>query len=221
MIKNSVTIINMKKISTYFILSTAVLFVGCVSSKRVETQPIKFQAPPQQQRVQVAAPPPEQDSMIPFTRELYYRLKANNQDIRKLQFFVDQTIILSRGLSQDKLYIDQGKVVNQFGVNENKIELPALTPGIVEAIEPDGLRVSFESPNNNLKFINNKYSPEFFVFSGTNWDNGTAEVTYKGTTYKASCGTCSSIADARLVVRQKDIQAGETKVTTIIGRTIN
>jgi hypothetical protein len=205
----------MKTISIYIIL----LFVSlqsCVSSKKSETPPIVFQAPAKvQPKVEDA------DSMIPFTRELYNRLRYNNQDIRKLQFFVDQTIILSRGLSQDKLYIDQGKVVNQFGVNENKIELPALTPGVIEAIEPDGLRVSFESPNNNLKFINNKYSPEFFVFSGTNWESGTAEVTYKGTTYKASCGTCSSVADAKLVVRRKDVMAGETKTNIIIGRTIN
>ena len=207
----------MKQLSTYFTFLTFMFLISCVPSKKVEA-PIKFQAPPTKIE---PAPAPEQDSMISFTRELYNRLRQNNQDIRKLQFFVDQTIILSRGLSQDKLYIDQAKVVNQYGVNENKIELPALTPGIVEAIEPDGLRVSFESPNNNFKFINNKYSPEFFAFSGTNWDNGTAEVAYKGTTYKASCGTCSSVADAKLVVRQKDVMAGEIKVNTIIGRSIN
>lgn len=195
------------------------LFASCVSSKPAEA-PIKFVAPPVA-KVEPVAAPVDQDSMIPFTRELYNRLRANNQDIRKLQFFVDQTLILSRGLSQDKLYIDQGKVINQTGVNENKIELPALTPGVVEAIEPDGLRVSFESANNNLKFINNKYSPEFFIFSGTNWENGTAEVAYKGTTYRASCGTCSSIADAKLVVRQKDIMAGDTKTNVLIGRTIH
>jgi hypothetical protein len=207
----------MKQISTFSLLITISL-VSCVSSRKADA-PIKFTAPPQP-KVEMAAPV-EQDSMIPFTRELYNRLRANSQDIRKLQFFVDQTLILSRGLSQDKLYIDQGKVVNQFGVNENKIELPALTPGVVEAIDPDGLRVSFESANNNLKFINNKYSPEFFIFSGTNWENGTAEVAYKGTTYRASCGTCGSIADAKLVVRQKDVMAGDTKTTTITGRTVH
>lgn len=207
----------MKHLSTYFTFLIITFLISCVSSKKVEA-PIKFQAPPTKVE---PAPVPEQDSMIPFTRELYNRLRLNNQDIRKLQFFVDQTIILSRGLSQDKLYIDQAKIVNQYGINENKIELPALTPGVVEAIEPDGLRISFESPNNNFKFINNKYSPEFFAFSGTNWDNGTAEVAYKGTTYKASCGTCSSIADAKLVVRQKDVMAGETKLTVIPGRIIN
>lgn len=207
----------MKQLSTYFTFLTIIFFISCVPNKKVEA-PIKFQSPPTKIE---PAPTPEQDSMIPFTRELYNRLRENKQDIRKLQFFVDQTIILSRGSSQDKLYIDQAKVVNQYGVNENKIELPALTPGVVEAIEPDGLRVSFESPNNNFKFINNKYSPEFFAFSGTNWDNGTAEVTYNGTTFKASCGTCSSVADAKLVVRQKDVMAGETKLKTLGGRIIN
>ena len=214
-------LITMKQKATLFTLLIATFFVSCVSSKKADA-PIKFVAPQQKVEVAQAPPPVEQDSMIPFTRELYNRLRTNGQDIRKLQFFVDQTIILSRGLSQDKLYIDQGKVINQTGVNENKIELQALTPGVVEAIDPDGLRVSFESANNNLKFINNKYSPEFFIFSGTNWDDkGTAEVNYKGTTYRASCGTCSSIADAKLVVRQKDIMAGDTKTYIIPGRTIH
>ena len=207
----------MKPIFTFTFVITICL-VSCVSSRKADA-PIKFTAPPEP-KIEVA-PTVDQDSMIPFTRELYNRLRISNQDIRKLQFFVDQTLILSRGLSQDKLYIDQGKVINQFGVNENKIELSALTPGIVEAIEPDGLRVSFESANNNLKFINNKYSPDFFIFSGTNWENGTAEVAYKGTTYRASCGTCGSVADAKLVVRRKDVMAGETKTITLPGRTIH
>ncbi len=208
----------MKQTSTFFALLLTTLLVSCVSSKKADA-PIKFVAPPVA-KVETPAPV-EQDSMIPFTRELYNRLRTNNQDIRKLQFFVDQTIILSRGLSQDKLYIDKGTVVNQTGVNENKIELQKLTPGVVEAIDPDGLRVSFESAGNNLKFINNKYSPEFFIFSGTNWEAGTAEVNYNGTTYRASCGTCNSIAEAKLVVRQKDVMAGDTKTKILIGRTIN
>lgn len=204
---------------TYFVLFVCTLLLGCVGSKQVDA-PIKFYAPPAKIVPTVSAPV-EQDSMIPFTRDLYNKLRLGNQDIRKLQFFVDQTLILSRGLSQDRLYIDKGKVVNQFGVNENKIELLALTPGIVESIEPDGMRIIFENgANNNIKFINNKYSPEFFIFSGTNWDNGTAEIDYKGTTYRASCGTCSSVADAKLVVRQKDVMAGDTKTYIISGKTL-
>lgn len=123
----------MKFTSSYLALAITTLLVSCVSSRKTEA-PIKFVAPVQQ-KVEAPPAPVEQDSMIPFTRDLYNRLRTNNQDIRKLQFFVDQTLILSRGLSNDKLYIDQGKVINQFGVNENKIELPALTPGVVEAIE--------------------------------------------------------------------------------------
>lgn len=209
----------MRKTFTLPILLGITLFSGCVSNKKVEA-PIKFVAPPPPVKVEPVAPV-EQDSMIPFTRDLYNRLRNNNQDIRKLQFFVDQTLVLSRGLSQDKLYIDQTKVINQTGVNENKIELQALTPGVVEAIDPDGLRVSFENGSNNtLKFINNKYSPEFFIFSGTNWDNGSAEVNYKGTTYRASCGTCGSVADAKLVVRQKDMNVGDTKTYVMPGKTL-
>ena len=229
----------MKKISRIVLFVCVVALVSCVSSKKTDNGPIKFAMPTTTTTPTVApinapiatAPAvaqnnnccPQQDdkdSMIPFTRELYNRLRNNNQDIRKLQFFIDQTVILSIGLSQDKLYIDNGKVVNQYGVNENKIELPALTPGVIEAIDPDGLRVAFEGGGNNLKFINNKYSPEFFIFSGTNWENGTAEVPYRGTTYRASCATCGSVSEARLVVRQKDIMAGNVNVNIIGGKTL-
>lgn len=231
----------MKNISIIIVCFCTTLLVSCVSSKKADSGPIKFTAPANTAPITAApinapvtapttatapvqnnncCPQDDKDSMIPFTRELYNRLRNNNQDIRKLQFFIDQTVILSRGLSQDKLFIDNGKVVNQYGVNENKIELPALTPGVIEAIEPDGLRVAFEGGGNNLKFINNKYSPEFFIFSGTNWENGTAEVPYRGTTYRASCATCGSVSEARLVVRQKDIMAGNVNVNVIGGRTL-
>lgn len=208
----------MQQTNKYITILLTTLLTSCVSSRKVDV-PIKFQ--PIQPRIETTTKQADPDVMIPFTRDLYNRLRQANQDIRKLQFFVDQTIILSRGTSQDKLFIDRGKLVNQSGMNENKIELPALTPGIIELIEPDGMRISFESANNNIKFINNKYSPEFFIFSGNNWENGTAEIDYKGTTYRASCGTCSSVAEAKLVVRQKDIMAGDTKSYIIGGRTIN
>ena len=208
----------MQQTNKYITILLSTLLISCVSSRKVD-MPIKFQ--PIQPRIETPVKQADPDVMIPFTRDLYNRLREANQDIRKLQFFVDQTIILSRGTSQDKLFIDQGKLVNQSGMNENKIELPTLTPGIIELIEPDGMRISFESANNNIKFINNKYSPEFFIFSGNNWENGTAEIDYKGTTYRASCGTCSSVAEAKLVVRQKDIMAGDTKSYIIGGRTIH
>ncbi len=208
----------MQQTNKYITIILTTLLTSCVSSRKVDV-PIKFQ--PIQPRIETQTKQADPDVMIPFTRDLYNRLRSANQDIRKLQFFVDQTIILSRGTSQDKLFIDQGKLVNQSGMNENKIELPALTPGIIELIEPDGMRISFESANNNIKFINNKYSPEFFIFSGNNWENGTAEIDYKGTTYRASCATCSSVAEAKLVVRQKDIMAGDTKSYIIGGRTIH
>lgn len=192
-------------------------WLGCVSSKKTKQTPIKFDPPP----IKIEPAPVEADSLIPFTRELYYRLKQSNLDIRKLQFFVDQTIVLSRGVDNGAIDIQGGKIVNKYGVNENKIELLALTPGVVEAIEPDGLRVSFEQ-GSNLKFINNQYSRENFSFSGANWDDkGTAEVNYRNSVYRASCGTCSSVADAKLVVRQKDIDNTNIKTYTIRGRTVN
>jgi hypothetical protein len=191
-------------------------WMSCVGSKKAKQTPIKFDPPP----VKIEPAPVDADSLIPFTRELYYKLKERNLDIKKLQFFVDQTIILSRGKDNGNIDIQGGKIVNKYGIDENKIELLALTPGVVEAIETDGLRVSFEQ-GSNLKFVNNKDSPVEFIFSGANWSNGTADVNYRNSIYRASCGTCSSVADAKLVVRKKDIDNNNVKTYTIPGRTIN
>lgn len=201
----------MKNFSRIFAFFVVIALVSCVSKKKTTSAPIKFIPPP----VKVEAPV-DTDSLIPFTRELYNKLRDAKLDVRKLTFFIDQTVILSRGLDLSQYDIIDGKLINKSGTKENKIELLALTPGQIEAIEPDGLRVSFEK-GNNMKFINNKYSPEFFIFSGSNWDRGTAEISYRGTTYRASCGTCSSVGEAKLVVRQKDINVGDTNTSQIGG----
>lgn len=206
----------MKSLVTGLVFCGCLFMISCVSKKKTTSPPIKFAPPP----VKIEPAPVDADSLIPFTRDIYNRLRDANLDIRKLQFYVDQTIVLSRGKDMSQYDIDNtGKLVYKYGMDENKKELLALTPGIVEAIEPDGLRISFE-PGANIKFINNKYSPEFFIFSGNNWDRGTAEINYKGTNYRASCGTCGSVGEARLVVRKKDIDANNTKGDVIGGRTI-
>lgn len=205
----------MKSLVTGLLFCGCLFLVACVSKKKNTSPPIKFTPPP----VKIEPAPVDADSLIPFTRDIYESLRKAGLDVRNLQFYVDQTIVLSRGRDMNQYDIKDGKLIYKYGIDETKKELLALTPGIVESIEPDGLRISFE-PGANIKFINNKYSPEFFIFSGNNWDRGTAEVNYKGTNYRASCGTCSSVGEAKLVIRKKDLDANNTNGDVIKGRNV-
>ncbi len=204
----------MKSFLTGLLFCGCLFLVSCVSKKKNTQPPIKFNPPP----VKVEPAPVDSDSLIPFTRDIYNNLLKAGLNAKDLIFYIDQTVILSRGKDMSQYDIKDGKLVYKYGMDENKKELLALTPGVVEAIEPDGLRISFEK-GANIKFINNKYSPEFFIFSGNNWDRGTAEINYKGINYRASCGTCSSVGEAKLMVRKKDIDANSTKGEVIGGRT--
>lgn len=164
---------------------------------------------------------PDPTVYVPFTRDLYNKLRANNIDIRKVQFFTDQDIILSKYMDMNKAEVVSGVVRFSNGKNIEEIKIPAHTPGVCDSIDVDGLRINFERGNNDFKFINNKYSPEFFIFSGNNWKDGTCEVLYNRMIYRASCGSCGSAADIKLVVKQSDLDNSQKKTKIITGRSVD
>lgn len=164
---------------------------------------------------------PDPTVYVPFTKDLYNRLRANNIDIKKVQFFTDQEILLSRYMDNNKTEVISGVVRFSNGKNIDEVKLPVHTPGICDSIDVDGLRINFERGNNDFKFINNKYSPDYFIFSGNNWKDGTCEVIYNRLVYRASCGTCGSAADIKLVVKQSDLDNTQKKTKVVTGRNVD
>jgi hypothetical protein len=158
---------------------------------------------------------------VPFTKDLYNRLKANNIDIRKVQFFTDQEILLSRNMDMNRTEVVSGVIKFSNGKNIDEIRIPIHTPGVCDSIDYDGLRINFERGSNDFKFINNKYSPDYFIFSGNNWQDGSCDVLYNRLVYRASCGTCSSAADIKLVIKQSDLDNTQKKTKVITGRNVD
>lgn len=185
----------MKKYISPFAFSL-ILLSSCVTNNKV-TAPIVF--------TQVNKPETSSQSLVPFTRDLYKLIKASNLNIQDLQFFISQTVVLSRVEAKEEIKISHGELTTNELNREKKIEFLALTPGIIESIDKEGMYVRFEKGEGNfLRFINNKYSPINFTFNGEKWNNGTAFTEYGGTEYLASCGNCSSVAEAKLLIKIKD-----------------
>ncbi len=188
---------------------------GCKPAKPVvaaKTEPVKKQV----EEVK------KEDAFIPFTRELYNMLLSNRIDIKKVQFFIDQEVVLSRYADNGKVEVSDGviKMVNGKNVEERRI--PMYTPGVCELVEGDGLRISFDPKGGNtIKFQNTRaYSPENFTFSGTNWKDGGCDIDYDGIKYRATTPTAAGMSDVKLVVKKKDVDISDLKQQTIPGRKI-
>jgi hypothetical protein len=190
------------------VIGTSVLF-SCAPKKKVVTAPV-VEAP------KIQAPKVEDlGVLVPFTREVFFKLRDNGLDIKKLKFYVDNTIALNKIASTGNLEISDGILVNKKGLAENLIKITPQVAGMVETVEADGLRLNFGRPNSTLKFINNTLSPKFFNFSGEKVDKATGniDVAYNSSTYRATCEGCNNVTDVKLLIRQLDIDAGIGKGT--------
>lgn len=189
----------------------SIFFVGCVVKKKAEVTPPVVEAP------KVVAPKVEEvGNLVPFTRELFFKIRDNGLDIKRLKFYVENTIALNKIATSGNFEINEtGTLINKKGLAENLIRITPQVAGVVESIEADGLRLNFGRPNSSLKFINNTQSPKFFSFAGDKFDkmNGTVEVPYNSSTYKANCEGCSNVTEVKLLIKQLDIEIGMGKGT--------
>ena len=198
----------------FYIIPILVVMLSACHHKPVQ-KPLVFNEPEKPAEVQEEPP-------VPFTRDLYNKLRASNIDFRLVQFYIDQQLVLTRGLDKNALTVESGVIKYANGKYVNEILINQLTPCLVDSIDADGFRMKFDKNNKNtLKFINNKYSPDFFIFSGTNWKDGGCDVMYDKLIYHVNCGTCSSASDAKLLVRQSDIDKSERHTITVPGATVH
>jgi hypothetical protein len=161
------------------------------------------------------------NNFVPFTKDLKARLDKDNIDLKQVQFYVDQRLILSRNLGDQKVEVTSGVVKLENGKFINEVIVPAFTPGVCEGSESDRLLISFEKGNNNLAFgPGSSYTFNEYVLYGTDWRNGTAAVTFDSNKFRARCGSCSDVASVTLVVRKNEIDKIERKTRTLKGRTV-
>jgi len=159
---------------------------------------------------------------VPFTRDLKLKLEKDNIDLKQVQFYVDQKLILSRNLGDQKVEVSSGVVKLENGKFINEVIVPAFTPGVCEGTESDKLMVSFEKGNNNLAFgPGSGYTFNEYVLYGTEWRNGTAAVTFDSNKFRARCGTCQDVASATLLIKKSELDKMERKTRTLKGRTVS
>lgn len=203
------------KSKNYLVVATATLLFACAPKKKaVIQQPVV--EPPKVTTPKVEIP---QGNLTPLTRDLFVKLSsAGANNIKLLKVYVDKAIVLNKIATNDNLEIDPttGTLIKKIGLNENTITISPNTAGVIESVEADGVRVNFGRPGSTLKFYSNNLSPNNFTFfpDKTNKATNSNEVTYNNSVYKASGeGFGSSVPDAKLLIRQLDMEIGNGKGT--------
>ena len=160
-------------------------------------------------------------SLVPFTKDLKLKLEKENIDLRQVQFYVDQKVVLERNLGDQKVEVTSGVVKLENGKYINEVIIPALTPGICEGVEVDKLMISFEKGNNNLPFgPGSGYTFNEYSLYGVEWKNGTTAVMYDSNKFRAHCGSCQDIASVTLLIRKNVMDKLERRSRTLKGRTV-
>lgn len=191
------------------------LFEACVPKKPIVNTTTQTPVP----EVQV-----NKDPFVPFTKELNDKLIKNNIDVKMVQYYIDQQLVLTRYVDNDNVSVKNGIVKFSNGKYVNEIIIPANTPVLCESIEGDGMRVSAEKGGNTFKFLNSKqYSPVNYIFNPDKWNkDGTCEVNYDNNRYTVNCTTCSGSSpnEAKLVIKQSAFDQLNKQTKVLKGNTI-
>jgi hypothetical protein len=103
----------------YLIFALIIASLACSTAQQT-TAPIVFQ--PQK-------PIESESNLVPFTRDLYNKMKESKKiNISLVQFYISNTIILNQGIVKDEISVgNAGELKSEIKKTDKIIEILALT----------------------------------------------------------------------------------------------
>lgn len=118
----------------------------------------------------------------PFTDNLYENTYWEDSDLKKIQFYLSEDIVLYRELRGSRSEIQQGEIIIEDGAQIQKVVIPSGTPGVY-LFSPDEQRfaISFEDDNDKyLMFGPNPKLDGRYTLLASEWEKNRGKVTYGG-----------------------------------------
>jgi hypothetical protein len=139
--------------------------------------------------------------------------------LKQIQFYLSDDIILQRYLSGSETTITGGEVKIVGGRQIEEIVIPAGTPGVVTGVAGTILMVSFDAEGNNLRFGPNQGAGGRYTVMAYDWEGVYGYVMYGNTQYKLSSYHTSNYAHLLLdMERYEEVTKSRTEVS---GRTLS
>ncbi len=154
-----------------------------------------------------------------FTQDLYDEYQWSDRELKKIQFYVSQDIVLYRGLSDQNTKIQKGKIRVESDNEVEKIVIKRGTPGVfVMSPKEDRFAISFEDGKRDfLMFGPNRKASGRFVLLAKDWDKNSGKISYGDQLYDTS----SESAYAALMVDIKRAKKTKYKSKTAEGKRVD
>lgn len=150
-------------------------------------------------------------SKTPYTTYLVNKYQFTEADLKKVQFYVSDDIILTTSETSSKVGTEQGKVVVSSNSSQDQIVIKKGTPGVLEKqIGTDKVQISFEVGEGRFLVFGSTGQREPFKLQAESWSNGQGKLTYAGKTYYAT-GT-SGYAQLLIVLKKSQKKKSNQKV---------
>jgi len=124
-----------------------------------------------------------------FTQDLYKENNWSNEELKEIQFYLSEDIVLRKQVREGSSEIRSGKIKIVNGKEVEEIVIKRGTPGIfVFSPKKNRFAVSFEDSGTEryLMFGPNPNRGDRYVLLASEWKDKRGKVTYDNTTYLVS-----------------------------------
>ncbi|MEM6964170.1 MAG: hypothetical protein AAF573_05340 [Bacteroidota bacterium] len=160
--------------------------------------------------------------LTPFTQQLYEEQQWTDEELKRIQFYISEDIVLFRELRKGDSRIVSGEIKIRNGRKVDEVVIKKGTPGVL-LFRPneDKFAISFEEGNDERYLVfgpsrkrgrNGKYG-----LLSKDWGRRFGKVTYGGRIYNAT----SNSAYAALMVDLKRLKDTEVRSRVAKGRKVD
>ena len=158
--------------------------------------------------------------LTPFTQQLYDENNWSDNELKRIQFYTSDDIILFRELTRGESEIVSGEIKIRNGRKIDEVVIKKGTPGVlIFRPKEDKFAVSFESENDDRYLIfgaAKRRGGQYRLFA-KDWNRSFGKVSYGGKTYR----TNSESQFATLLVDLKRIRDTQVRKRVAKGRTVD
>jgi hypothetical protein len=156
----------------------------------------------------------------PFTQRLYDEHRWSETELKRIQFYLSNDLVLRRELGGTNVQIVSGEIKVRDGRKVEEIFIRQGTPGVfLFSPKENRFAISFESGATNNRYL--MFGPsarlnDRFTILGAEWDRQGGTVTYDGQQYQVD----SAGALAGLLVNLKRARQVEVNSRVVGGRKV-
>jgi hypothetical protein len=123
-------------------------------------------------------------SLTPFSQDLYDKQGWTVSELKKIQFYLSEDVILKREMTRGESNITAGKIRIEDGRRIEEIRIPANTPGVLLFMPREKrFAVSFEAAQGDdlyLMFGPNPKLKDRYALLASEWSRNEGKVHYNG-----------------------------------------